>query len=248
MGDSIDDRRGGIREPLTLKVEYADADDLVADYSENISHGGMFVLTRREFHEGDEVKLVLSFPGLIKPLPLAGTIKWLRHEPEDERGIGIEFDAASEVGARFALLVDRIAARDPGMVARVLEVLVVEDNPHVAQLITDGLTRGGARDLGTSVSFRFHSAQNGKEALEMIRKLHVDLMIIDIYLPILDGAQVIREARSDGSLKGVPVIAVSAGGASARAAALEAGADFFLDKPMRLADIVATMRRLTGLV
>ena len=40
-------------------------------------------------------------------------------------------------------------------------------------------------------------------------------------------------------------VAVSAGGEAARAAAIGAGADFFLDKPMRLADIVDTIRRLT---
>jgi CheY-like chemotaxis protein len=45
----------------------------------------------------------------------------------------------------------------------------------------------------------------------------------------------------------MPVVAVSAGGAAAREAAMAAGADFFLDKPMRLADIVDTIRRLADL-
>lgn len=247
MGTTDDRRRGGYREPLTLKVEYADAQDLVADYTENISHGGLFVLTQRELAEGDPIKLVLSFPGLIKPLPLTGTIKWTREGAADERGVGIAFDSSTEATTRVAGLIERIAAGDPDLVGKLLDVLVVEDNPHVAQLIRDGLTRGGGRELGADITFRFHSAANGKEALEFIHQNHVDLVIIDIYLPILDGASVIKEARSDGSLKGVPIIAVSAGGASARDAALAAGADFFLDKPMRLADIVATMRRLTGL-
>jgi len=239
------DRRQQLREPLLLKVEYQDADDLVADYTANISHGGLFVLTSREFQVGEPVRLVLSFPGLIRPLPIAGTVKWVREG--EERGVGIEFESTDEV-QRLAALVDRIDARDPGLVARVLDVLVVEDNPHVAQLIRDGLTGGGRRELGDRVSFRFHNAANGKEALEILHgSMHLDLIIIDIYLPILDGAQVIKKARAEGLMRAVPIIAVSAGGASARAAALAAGADFFLDKPMRLADIVATMRRLTGL-
>jgi uncharacterized protein (TIGR02266 family) len=249
VGSTGDERRrGGYREPLTLKVEYVDAEDLIADYTENISHGGLFVLTRRELREGDPIRLVLSFPGLIKPLPLTGKVKWTREGTDEERGVGIAFDDSSEATTRVAGLIERIAAKDPHLVGRVLDVLVVEDNPHVAQLIRDGLTRGGSRELGEGLTFRFHSSGNGKEALEFIHSNHVDLVIIDIYLPILDGASVIKEARTDGSLKGVPIIAVSAGGASAREAALSAGADFFLDKPMRLADIVATMRRLTGLV
>jgi uncharacterized protein (TIGR02266 family) len=242
-----DERRINTREPLVLKVEYADADDLVGDYTENISKGGTFVLTKRSFAVGTPVRLVVSFPGLIKALPLTGKVKWVREEPADERGVGIEFDEEVETVLHLGQIIQRIGRRDPDIVARVLDVLVVEDNPHVAQLIRDGLTGGSRRDLGGKVSFRFLGASNGRDAVEIIRREHLDLIIIDIYLPIMDGAAVIREVRADDRFARVPIIAVSAGGESARQAAMSAGADFFLDKPMRLADVVATMRRLMGI-
>ncbi len=243
----IDERRRTPREPLTLKVEYADADELVADYTDNISSGGTFVLTQRLLPEGTEVRLVLSFPGLIKPLPIAGVVKWVRAEPVEERGVGVEFDLADpQAMDRLDSLVRRIAERDPELVGRLLKVLVVEDNPHVAMLIRDGLQGGGRRELAGRVTFLCDVVSNGREALVALRGGAYDVLIIDIYLPVLDGSQVIAQVRADDRLHHLPVVAVSGGGDPARSAAMSAGADFFLDKPMRMADIVATMRRLTG--
>lgn len=248
-GDEAGWRRKEHREPLVLKVEYDDADGLVGDYTTNISQGGTFVLTHRHFELGAPVTLVLSFPGLIKPLPLAGQVKWIKPEPADEAGVGVEFDLSHpDVAARLQVLVQRIADRDPELVARHLRVLVVEDNPHVASLIRDGLTGGGKRELAGRVTFQFETASNGRDAMELLRTQPFDVLITDIYLPVLDGANVIRAVRADPALCSLPIVAVSAGGSHAREAALNAGADFFLDKPMRLADIVATMRRLTGMI
>jgi uncharacterized protein (TIGR02266 family) len=246
-GGTGEDRRTEVREPLVLKVEYADAEDLVADYTENISQGGTFVLTKRAFAVGTPVRLVVSFPGLIKPLPLTGKVKWVREEPPEDRGVGIEFDESVETVLRLGQIIQRIGQGDPEYVARVMRVLVVEDNPHVGQLIRDGLTGGSKRELGNKVSFRFHAAANGRDALDILRREEVDLVILDIYLPIMDGVHVIKEVRADARLARLPIIAVSAGGEAARLAALNAGADFFLDKPMRLADVVATMRRLMSI-
>lgn len=247
--DRPDGRRKEHREPLVLKVEYEDADGLVSDYTENISQGGTFVLTSRQLELGAPLTITLSFPGLIKPLPLSGIVKWVRNEPEDQRGVGVEFDLSSaEAATRLSALVQRIADRDPELVARVLRVLVVEDNPHVASLIRDGLSGGGQRELAGRISFQFTTVGNGRDAVDALQAQPFDVLITDIYLPVLDGANVIKQVRADARLRTLPIVAVSAGGAAAREAALRAGADFFLEKPMRLADIVATMRRLTGLI
>lgn len=71
-----------------------------------------------------------------------------------------------------------------------------------------------------------------------------DVLVIDINLPHVDGAEVISKLREDDDFQTLPVIAVSAGGDPARRAAMKAGADFFLEKPMRLREIIATMHHL----
>ena len=60
----------------------------------------------------------------------------------------------------------------------------------------------------------------------------------------MDGPRVIQQARGELGLSELPIIAVSAGGESARRSALEAGANIFLDKPMRLRQVIDTMQRL----
>jgi len=248
MGDDGQDRRGGKRETLALKVEYAGASDLVADYTQNISRGGTFVLTNRALEKGTPISLVLSFPGLIKPLTLQGVVRWVRDEPGAERGVGVEFDLEdADARARLDRLVIQIAGGHPDVVERTLRVLVIEDNPHVSKLIREGLVGGSRRQLGTKVNFQFTSVSNGREALEALHAERFDFLIVDVYLPILDGASVIQEVRANRKLQSLPIVAVSAGGKSAREEALKAGADFFLDKPMRLVDIVSTMRKLTGI-
>ena len=73
-----DDKRHSDREPVTLFVEYEGADDLVGDYTENLSTGGTFVATNRELPIGQKIQLVLSFPGLLEPIGIEGIVRWTR--------------------------------------------------------------------------------------------------------------------------------------------------------------------------
>ena len=245
-GDS--ERRGGNREPLMLKVEYPGASDLLHDYTTNISRGGTFILTQRELPVGTEVRVRLSFPGLLRPLEIDGIVRWHKTGGPDERGVGVEF--ALEQGStaeRLADMVERIERGDPDVVARTLRILIVEDNPHVADLLQEGIGLSAGREYSGRVRFEFERVHNGRQALDMLHEQKFDLLIADIYLPIMDGAALIRALRSDPALQNIPVIAVSAGGKSAHEMAAAAGADFFVEKPMRLQEILRTVRKLVAL-
>jgi uncharacterized protein (TIGR02266 family) len=232
---------------VVLVVDYEGVDDLVGDYTENLTTGGTFVHTEREFAIGTPVRLLLSFPGLLEPLRLSGVVRWTRSGGGVERGVGIEFTDFDE-GARERLeqVVSSIGKRDPSYVGQVLKILVVEDNPHVAGLIRDGLAHTGSA-LGAGVTFDFQVCADGRAALDAVERDQFDAFIVDIYLPVLDGSHVIARLREDERTRAAPVIAVSAGGAAAREIAMQAGADFFLDKPMRLRQIIDTMRKLIRL-
>jgi len=243
---SDDEKRRDNREPVTLFVEYEGADDLVGDFTENLSSGGTFVATNRELPIGTHVQLVLSFPGLLEPISIEGTVRWKRGSgnSEGDAGAGIEFEPGP-ARDQLATLIEKVRTRDPKTVSRLFRVLVVEDNKHVAQLITEGLRGSARRDFG-GVSFVFRAAEDGRAAIEILRREQFDALIIDVYLPILDGPRVIQQARGELGLTDLPIIAVSAGGESARRSALEAGANIFLDKPMRLRQVIDTMQRLLG--
>lgn len=239
-----EEKRRDSREPVTLFVEYEGADDLIGDFTENLSSGGTFVATNRDIPIGTHVQLVLSFPGLLEPISIEGVVRWHRaHGPEGDAGAGIEF-APGPGRDQLAQVIERIRTRDPRTVSRLFRVLVVEDNKHVAQLIQDGLTGSSRRDFNGGISFAFRSAEDGRAAVEILRREKFDALIIDVYLPVLDGPRVIATARTELGLTELPIIAVSAGGDAARRSALEAGANIFLDKPMRLRQVLDTIQRL----
>ena len=246
------DQRRSDREPVTLFVEYEGADDLVGDYTENLSSGGTFVATNREIPIGQQIKLVLSFPGLLEPIAIEGTVRWTRGNkpgvaeviPDgEEAGAGIQFHPGPARDA-LAAVIDKIRARDPKTVSRLFHLLVVEDNRHVAQLIHDGLKGSARREFAGGVTFSVRNAEDGRQAIDILRKEKFDALIVDVYLPIVDGAKVISTARGELGLVNLPIIAVSAGGDTARKSALDAGANIFLDKPMRLRQVIETIQKL----
>ncbi len=244
MSDA-DEKRRDNREAVTLCVEYEGADDLIGDFTENLSSGGTFVSTLRDIPIGTQIQLVLSFPGLLQPIAINGVVRWTRQAESEEgdAGAGIEFEPGPGRD-QLAAVVDRIRNKDPKTISRLFRVLVVEDNRHVAQLIQEGLRGSTRRDYGGGISFLFRDAEDGRSAIEILRKETFDALIIDVYLPILDGPRVITAARTELGLVDLPIIAVSAGGDAARRSALEAGANIFLDKPMRLRQVVDTIARL----
>jgi uncharacterized protein (TIGR02266 family) len=244
-GSDPQDRRIHPRTHITLKVEYPSVEGFLQDYTINISKGGTMLRTRRRLEEGDRVELVLSFPGLLEPITIQGVVRWLRPDGLHDKTVGIAFDLGEEEGSLTSLegLVNRLKDRDPALMAPTVRLLVVEDNPHVARLIREGMQayQQRSRDLTT---FQIQHVADGKEALDLLRQESFDLLVIDIYLPVMDGETLISTLRGDQRWKQLPIIAVSAGAQEAKQVALRAGADFFLDKPFRLSDILHTMKLL----
>src|SRR5688572_24696258 len=108
-----DEKRRDAREPVTLFVEYEGADDLIGDFTENLSTGGTFVATNRELPIDTRVQLVLSFPGLLEPIAIEGMVRWTRADGQDgDAGAGIEFEPGPGRDQLHAII-ERIRNRDP---------------------------------------------------------------------------------------------------------------------------------------
>ncbi|MCP4448836.1 MAG: TIGR02266 family protein [Myxococcales bacterium] len=240
---NVEDKRkhGADRRPVSLVVEYDGADDLLRDYTQNLSSGGAFVHTDRVLTVGDAVRLQLSFPRLLSPLCIEGIVRWVRPTAEGDSGAGIEFvNFDTEMRASLDAVLHQIHDRDPALVQSSLRVLLAEDNPHVARLIREGLGSGRYSEA----DFEIEEAATGTDAMALLYAESFDLLVVDINLPIMDGATLITKLRQDAKFADFPIIAVSAGGNAAAEEAHAAGADFFLEKPMRLREIIETMRKL----
>lgn len=103
------------------------------------------------------------------------------------------------------------------------------------------------RDVLESAGFDVEEAVNGMEGVERAMTKLFDLMVVDINMPKMDGYQVIRTIREDPELWRVPVIIISTEDKEQDALkAYEAGANFYLTKPVRPKDLEEMARLLTG--
>ena len=106
-------------------------------------------------------------------------------------------------------------------------ILVVDDEIGIRELICDALS---------VAEIKTQSAADGLEALDKIRKVRFDLVILDINLPKLDGLSLIEKIRKEDFQ--VPVLMLSARGErSDVTAGLKSGADDYLTKPFGIEEI-----------
>ncbi len=111
-------------------------------------------------------------------------------------------------------------------------ILIVEDEPRIASFVAKGLRADGYL---TTV------AGDGHEGLEQALSGGFDLVVLDIGLPGIDGFEVLDRLRSQGSH--VPVIILTArDSVSDTVSALEGGADDYMPKPFRFAELLARVR------
>ena len=110
-------------------------------------------------------------------------------------------------------------------------ILVVEDEPRIAAIAADYLRHAG---------YQVAVAADGAQALEAVRTVRPDLVVLDLGLPGIDGLEVTRTLRSGSA---VPIIMVTARVEEAdRLLGLETGADDYLTKPFSPRELVARVK------
>ena len=105
-------------------------------------------------------------------------------------------------------------------------VLVVDDSRVIRAVIKKTLGLAGVEVN------ELHEAQNGKEALDILKEKQIDLVFSDIHMPEMNGVEMIEKMMSDGVLRDIPVIVVSSEGSKERMGELlEKGARAYVRKP-----------------
>jgi len=112
-------------------------------------------------------------------------------------------------------------------------ILVVDDDPEIRALIAEYLERNG---------FRASTLPDGRELMRTIEERAVDLLVLDLMMPGVDGLTLCREVRSKSRL---PVLILSARGEDVdRIVGLEMGADDYLAKPFHPRELLARIRAI----
>ena len=115
-------------------------------------------------------------------------------------------------------------------------IVVVEDDPDLLEILKESLTREG---------YQVKTANNGIDGLKLIKDTAPDLVCLDVMMPGMDGIEVCRELRADKSLRGLPIMMLTAkGDESDVVLGLGVGADDYVTKPARPKELIARVRAL----
>lgn len=110
-------------------------------------------------------------------------------------------------------------------------ILIVDDDPAILRLLSTNLKARG---------YEIFTATDGEESLETVQKDFIDLIILDLMMPKVDGVEVCRRVREWSD---VPIIILSArGDENDKVKCLELGADDYLTKPFGIAELMARVK------
>lgn len=118
-------------------------------------------------------------------------------------------------------------------------ILIVDDYLVSHRVLGHILRHGG---------YAVVTAENGAEALDVLAQEAIDLILLDIAMPVMDGLTLLRHLRADARYATLPVIMLTASGQEADRRAAEAiGANGFLTKPASSGELLDTVQRVLSI-
>jgi DNA-binding response OmpR family regulator len=118
---------------------------------------------------------------------------------------------------------------------KVPAILVVDDSPVVVEAVREALLGDG---------YVVFAASDGIEALDIVKREKIDLILLDIDMPRMNGYQLCKLLKKDTNLKQIPIVMLTAKSAEAdRMWGLKAGSDEYLTKPFNYAKVKEVIKR-----
>jgi two-component system alkaline phosphatase synthesis response regulator PhoP len=116
------------------------------------------------------------------------------------------------------------------------KILLVDDEPDIIEFLSYNLKKEG---------FDIYSAGNGKEAIELARKVQPHLIVLDVMMPDMDGIETCREIREQKGLKDVLIAFLTARSEDyTQIAGFEVGADDYITKPIKPRVFISRIKAL----
>jgi DNA-binding response OmpR family regulator len=113
-----------------------------------------------------------------------------------------------------------------------MDILIIEDDVSILRGLKDNLTFEG---------YRVHTSTDGQEGLKLALEKHIDLLLLDIMLPGINGYEICRRLKKEKPQ--VPVIMITARGSEMdTVAGLDIGADDYISKPFSIHELLARVR------
>ncbi len=130
----------------------------------------------------------------------------------------------------------RKKVRAAGSADQGIRILIVDDDPSIQKLMCRTLERCG---------YQVETCSNGFEAGVQVMRFRPHLIILDLFMPYLDGFQVCRLLKEDAETASIKIIAISGHSTQANInRVLECGADYFLEKPLNKTELIRQIESL----
>jgi two-component system alkaline phosphatase synthesis response regulator PhoP len=114
------------------------------------------------------------------------------------------------------------------------KVLIVDDEENIVELVKYNLETNG---------FKSYTAYSGTDAVRLVEEKAVDLIILDLMLPDMDGFEVCKSLKRNSSTADIPVIMLTARGEEFdKILGLELGADDYITKPFSIRELIARVK------
>ena len=120
-------------------------------------------------------------------------------------------------------------------------ILIVDDSKSMRKVITKTLLASGF-DVGSLME-----AENGREALDLLEKEWIDLILSDIHMPIMNGVEMLRVLKGQNELRELPIVFITTESNEERVnEILSMGANGYIRKPFRPEDIRSLLGKIMG--
>jgi two-component system cell cycle response regulator DivK len=112
-------------------------------------------------------------------------------------------------------------------------ILVADDDPDILSIVSMSLEAQG---------YDVHRATNGREAVDLARAHHPDLVLMDMMMPVVSGYEAVAELKADPGTRDITVVGLSAKAmASDMERATDVGIDGYITKPFRIAQVLSVI-------
>jgi two-component system cell cycle response regulator DivK len=113
-------------------------------------------------------------------------------------------------------------------------ILVADDDPDILSIVSMSLEATG---------YLVHKATNGREAVDLARQHHPDLVLMDMMMPVMSGYEAVTEIKADDTTRHITIVGLSAKAmATDMERATDAGIDGYITKPFRIAQVLSVVQ------
>lgn len=112
-------------------------------------------------------------------------------------------------------------------------ILVADDDPDILSIVSTSLETQG---------YTVYRATNGREAVDLAKQRHPDLVLMDMMMPIVSGYEAVTEIKADASTRDITIVGLSAKAmATDMERATDVGIDGYITKPFRIAQVLTVV-------